>query len=61
MPMVARVMIGLALIAVMMACVFGFLATFEPPGFVVWRVIYGTVVLACLVGIVWTVAHKRKA
>ena len=56
--MLIRLMIALGLVALTLFCIFGFFATFEPPGFIVWKGIYGTVVLACLVGVVWVFAYK---
>ncbi|MFO0952692.1 MAG: hypothetical protein U0835_16400 [Isosphaeraceae bacterium] len=43
------VLIGLAAF-----CVFGFLATYEPPGFLAFRWFYGTILLACAAGIAAT-------
>ena len=53
MPLIARIMIALGLLAVAAFTVFGFLATFEPPGFLVIRITYAAVGLACLGGAGW--------
>ena len=50
MPMLARVTFAVILIALAGFCVFGFLATYEPPGSPTLRVIYGAVGLLCLAG-----------
>ena len=52
MPIVTRWSLTLILEAIVAFCGFGFLATFEPPGFVAWRLMYGTVALVCVVTIV---------
>ncbi len=52
----------LALVAIMAFCIFGFLATFEPPGFPVLRWLYAGCVAACLVAIggVWSGGSTRR-
>jgi uncharacterized protein (DUF983 family) len=41
----------LALSAIVVACGFGFMATFEPPGWPMLRIVYLAVVVGCLLGI----------
>jgi hypothetical protein len=59
MPLILRILIGLALLPFAAFCAFGFLATFEPPGHVSLRIAYGIIGLACLVGMAW-IAWPRK-
>jgi hypothetical protein len=49
------------LVAIAAFCCFGFLASFEPPGFLVFRWLYGTAAVACAGAIVaaWLVKTKR--
>jgi hypothetical protein len=46
-----RVVLATALSAIIVACGFGFLATFEPPGWPMLRIVYLAVVVGCLLGI----------
>ncbi len=59
-----RLALTLVLIAFTAFCGFGFLASFESPGFLVFRWLYGAVAIACVVAIVvvWlkTYAHKMN-
>jgi hypothetical protein len=41
------------LIAALAFCVIGFLASYEPPGFPEFRLLYSFVGVACLFGIAW--------
>ena len=50
MPLYASILLGVVLLAVAGFCVFGLLATYEPPGALVLRVIYVAVGLLSLVG-----------
>ncbi len=52
MAAVARVVGTLVLLAAAAFCTFGFLATFEPPGWPVARAVYALIVLGCLAGVV---------
>lgn len=61
MPMLARMLVALVLLAVAGFCVFGFLATFEPPGFPSVRLVYGVVGCLCLAGAGWVVMRRGKA
>ena len=45
-----RFVTAIALLAVALFCGFGFLATFELPGWPVLRIVYALVGVACLVG-----------
>lgn len=60
MPRIARVLVATVLLAIVAFCAFGFLATFEPPGFVAMRIGYGIVGLACFGGAVWALLAKRR-
>jgi len=48
-----------ALLAVTAFCVFGFLATFEGPGFLGWRIGYAVVGLSCLATTAWLLVRLR--
>ncbi len=50
MPRFAKLLLAVVLLAVAGFCVFGFLATYESPGFAVWRVSYAAVGLVALLG-----------
>jgi hypothetical protein len=50
MPLAVRLLVAFALVAVAAFCVFGFLATFEPPGFLAVRLVYGILGILCLAG-----------
>jgi len=59
---VLRLALTLILVAIAAFCCFGFLASFEPPGFLVFRWLYGAVTVACIVAIVavWLVKTTRR-
>ena len=61
MRIVPRLALSLVLIAVTTFCGFGFLASFEPPGFLVFRWLYGAVAITCVVAIlaVWLISPTR--
>ena len=48
----ARLLAALVLSGVALACVFGFMATFEPPGSLGLRIFYAFAGLLCLLGVV---------
>ncbi|QEL17682.1 hypothetical protein [Limnoglobus roseus] len=50
MPTIARVVLALCLLPVIAFCAFGFLASYEPPGFVPIRIAYAVIGLAAFVG-----------
>ena len=52
MKFASRVLAGLVLSGVLLACVFGFMATFEPPGSIGFRIFYTVVGLFCLLGVI---------
>ena len=62
MRIVSRLALTLILVAVTAFCGFGFLASFEPPGFLVFRWLYGAVAIACVVAIVavWLISPSRR-
>jgi peptidoglycan/LPS O-acetylase OafA/YrhL len=45
-----RLITAIVLLAVAFFCGYGFLATFEPPGWPITRIVYVLVGVACLVG-----------
>jgi hypothetical protein len=55
MPVVARLVVALALLGIGGFCVFGFLATYEPTNrnILPWRVGHGAVAIASVVGAGW--------
>jgi len=59
--MLIRVVVALLLLGVTTFCIFGFLATYEPPGFPAWRLIYGAAGLMCLAGVGWVLTRRAKA
>ena len=62
MRIVLRLALTLVLVAVTAFCCFGFLASFEPPGFLVFRWLYGAVAITCVVSIaaVWLISPMRR-
>jgi hypothetical protein len=52
MQLVLRLALTLSLLVILAFCGFGFLATFEPPGFLFFRLLYASVALGCLLTIV---------
>jgi hypothetical protein len=52
MGMVLRAALTLALLAVLAFCAFGFLASFEPPGFLIFRWLYAGVAVLSLIAVV---------
>lgn len=63
MPLIVRVVLAVVLLGVVGYCVFGFLATLEPMNDSVlgWRIGYGAVGIASLVGAVWIVRAARSS
>jgi peptidoglycan/LPS O-acetylase OafA/YrhL len=59
MPFAIRLVVALILVAVAAFCAFGFLATFEPPGYPVLRLAYATLRVVCLLGAGWLVIPRR--
>jgi hypothetical protein len=62
MRLVPKLALTLLLVAVAAFCAFGFLASFEPPGFLVFRWLYGAIAVACSMSIValWLVSPRRR-
>jgi len=57
-----RPILILLLVLVLLFCVFGFMATFEPMERSVqlgWRFAYGSVGMACLAGVAWLGLFRR--
>ena len=61
MLMLIRVAVYFLLLGFTTFCIFGFLATYEPPGFPAWRLIYGAAGLMCLAGVGWVLTRRAKA
>ena len=67
MHLISRMALTSILAAIAAFCCYGFLATFEPPGFLVFRWLYGAVAVGCIIAIaaVWlgkftSVVHPEK-
>jgi hypothetical protein len=56
-----RILIALIALAALAFCGFGFLATYEPPGFMAWRIGYGIAGAACLGVITWALAAGKPS
>jgi hypothetical protein len=54
----ARGFFAAVLLGIAAFCAFGFLATFEPPGFIGWRVFYTVAGGLCLLAVGW-IASRR--
>jgi hypothetical protein len=57
---VFRAFAGLALLAIAGFCIYGFVASFEPPGFAGFKIIYATIGLLCLAGAVRLLLKRRS-
>lgn len=57
---IVKILASLVLLAVAAFCVFGFLATFEPPGSMGWRIGYATLGLLSLAGAIVAAASIRS-
>lgn len=55
-----RIVVAFMLLAIVAFCSFGLLATFEPPGFIGWRIGYAVAIVLSLVGIIWLLFAKRQ-
>ncbi len=62
MRMVPKLVLTVTLVAISVSCGNGFLATFEPPGFVAARLLYGAFGLACVagMGVLWFVKLRSE-
>ena len=59
---IRRVLIAAMLVLVVLFCIYGFLATFEPMSRgiqITWRLAYGGLIAACLFGIVRQAMPRR--
>jgi len=54
-----KLVAALALLAVVVFCIFGFLATFESPSFLGWRIFYSAIGISSLVAAVQLLARYR--
>ena len=63
MPLLIRIAVAIILLCLMVFCVFGFAATYEPTtrNFLPWRIGYGMAIVACLGGAVWIVWKKPSS
>ena len=59
MSSVSRVALALLLFAIALFCGFGYLATFEPPGFVLLRYVYAILGGLCLAAVGLTLFRPR--
>jgi hypothetical protein len=61
MRILPKVALALTIISIAAFCSFGFLASYEPPGFPAYRWLYGTAGLICVVAVVilWLVNTAR--
>lgn len=60
MPLTTRLVIALLLLFIAGFCGFGFLASFESPEFMGWRIGYTLIGVLCLVGVGWVLFAKRR-
>jgi len=63
MPVVMRILLAVVLVPVLLFCVFGLLATFEPLDRTVqltWRALYVVAGAGCLGAIVWLLMPPRR-
>lgn len=60
MPMWLRCVLCALLLVAAGGCAFGFLATFEPPGWVALRIGYGAASVICIAGAVVVMARRRS-
>ena len=58
---VARILSALVLLAITAFTVYGFMATFEPPGFLIWRIIYSVIGLLSLGAAGWMLFKKTPS
>jgi hypothetical protein len=56
-----RIPIAVIALAVLAFCGFGFLATYEPPGFMAWRIGYGIAGAACLGVVTWALISGKPS
>jgi hypothetical protein len=59
MSVLVRILAVLILLVIAAFCAFGFMATFEPNGFLALRSIYAASGVLCLLGAGWLVIAKR--
>lgn len=56
-----RILITLMALALLAFCGFGFLASYESPGFIAWRIGYGITGAACLGVVAWALASGKPS
>jgi O-antigen ligase len=56
-----RILIAAMALAALAFCGFGFLATYEPPGFMLWRIGYGIAGAACLGVVTWALTAGKRS
>ena len=61
MLMLIRLAVAFLLLVFTTFCIFGFLATYEPPGFPVWRLMYGAAGLMGLTGVGSVLTRRATA
>ncbi len=59
MALLNRIVLVVILLAVLAFCAFGFMATFEPPGWVGLRIGYAVVGALCLFGVARALLKKK--
>jgi uncharacterized membrane protein YuzA (DUF378 family) len=57
--LVIRILIVLVALPIIAFCMFGVLATFEPPGSVAWRIAYIIIGLGCVAVATWALTARR--
>ena len=56
-----RMLTALIALAILAFCGFGYLATYEPSGFLAWRIGYGIAGAACLGVITWALTSAKRS
>jgi cytochrome c-type biogenesis protein CcmH/NrfF len=59
---VPKLVLTVMLVAIIVSCTYGFLATFEPPGSLAARLLYAIVAVACVagIGVLWIAKFRRE-
>jgi O-antigen ligase len=56
-----RILVALIALAVLAYCAYGFLCTYEPPGFIGWRIGFGIAGAACLGVVTWALTSGQPS